>query len=200
MNRLYCGDNFDRRVLVRRLFQGTVFVILAMATTPMSMAEAQSSETIGIDTFSIRMETDKAAYRLGEPIKVRLMIHNNSGQTYRLSALAPWGMFRLEILDGQGDPLPSKGLTVGYRMSPTDLRRYPPGTTHTLTFAEPADSSTVGEWAPIDYWGYRLTEPGSYTLIAIPNNHLAVTLDAGGYFFSFSNQNQSNAVSIKVSE
>jgi hypothetical protein len=182
------------------VLKGAIFVILAMATAPISMAQAQSNETIGTGTFSIRMEAEKAEYRLGEPIKVRLTIHNNSGQTYRLSALAPWGMFGLEILDGHGDPLPSKGLAVGYRMSPSDLRRYPPGTTHTLTFAEPADNSTVGEWAPIDYWGYHVTEPGSYTLIAIPNNHLAVTLDTGGYFFSLSNQNRSNAVRIKVSK
>lgn len=101
--------------------------------------------------FTIHLEASKAVYRLGEPIEIRISLHNNTDQHYAVNAVPPWGLSKLVVLDEQGIALPSNG-RYPYRWGMIAIEEFRPGKTTIIRFVNPYDTSDLEEWTSIIYW------------------------------------------------
>lgn len=167
--------------------------------SPQQVARADDQPfTVRTGIFTIHLEASKAVYRLGEPIQVRISLHNNTDQHYAVNAVPPWGMSMLIVLNEQGVALPSEG-RYPYRWGMIDIGEYPPGETRIIGFANPQDTNDIEKWTSIVYWGYTITEPGAYTVVALPDVHAFPRTGPGkGAYFVTSATDESNVVHIQV--
>jgi hypothetical protein len=178
------------------LFSAILSICAPFSGRVADAADQKLSVRSGI--FTIRIEASKAVYRLGEPIRVRISLHNNTGEHYAVQAVPPWGLCKLVVLNSQAAFLPSKG-QYPYRWSMIDISEYPPGRTATIEFSNPQNTSDFIEWVNIAYWGYVIKEPGNYTLLAVPNVRAFPRTGPGkGEYFVTSETDKSDAVHIQV--
>lgn len=171
------------------------FVVLVAQSFPIASAQ---SLPIRSGAFTIHLESKQAVYGLGEPIEVRVTVHNNTADHYAINAVPPWGLCKIVILNDRNEPVPSNG-QYPYRWSMIDIPEYPPGKTVIITFVDPNNTRSFPEWASIKYWGYDIKRPGSYTLIALPEIRAFPRTgpDAGRYFIT-SEADKSNTVHIQI--
>jgi hypothetical protein len=162
-----------------------------------SVVYAQALPTRG-GVFTIHLESDEVTYHLGEPIKVRISVHNNTAALYRVNAGPPWGLCDLEITRN-GVKLSRTNLRYGYRWESNYIGDYKPGSTHVIEFMEPANPPTIGQWARVLYWGYDLRTPGSYTITVVPQIRAFPRAGPGqGGYFVTSSSDKSNTVHITI--
>ena len=107
-----------------------------------------------------RIETDRARYRLGDSIAVRVSLVNMSASEVAFVPLPPWYMVYLVIAREDGKVV-ERGTFGGGG-----------GTTGQPTFLRSHETRTWDwqghQWLSLEHWGYRLTEPGRYTVVGIP--------------------------------
>jgi hypothetical protein len=170
-------------------------VVLASILTTSSTSALQTDRN-GI--FSTQLETDKSVYTLGEPVEVRLTIRNISGGQYGIDQWQPWVLGSLTIFDSHEQRVPvsvlprsraerSGGLAAAWFLAP--------GESQTVLYYQLGDHAPH-EWAPIQYWGYRLEKPGTYKLAMTMSLHAWLITDHAPTFFD--NTFPSSSVQIEV--
>jgi hypothetical protein len=118
-------------------------------------------------SWDLRVEFNKAVYRVGEPIKVRFLVTNKGMLSRSMAKLPPWGLCGLAIIRVGGESLPTDGFvgTPG-RWYVWDFR---PGETKVVSYEDPQGRRR--EWTDIRYWGYRAMTPGDYETNIGLNHH-----------------------------
>lgn len=179
---------------------GTAFVVSCVTAlaTYASIAIPQELPThSGI--FGIRLETSKKIYRVGEPVEVRISVHNETSDVYEADSVPPWGLCDLTILSSGGQALPAADVSRAVRRSSIAIREYLPGSTHSIGYDTPEAPGIFHDWADISHWGYDIKEPGEYTIAAIPEvRGFARTGPNKGAYFISSSSDKSATVRIKV--
>jgi hypothetical protein len=176
-----------------------LFAALAFLLSPQLTIVFAAQAPVRGGIFSIRLESNKAVYRLGERIELRVTLRNNTAQPYAIiGAPPPYGLCDLLILNSRRQPLSSKG-SQPYREISIGAWEFPPGKSTVAVFSDPASKWSVREWADIKYWGYDLNQPGHYTIFALPTVEAFEKLKHGaGPSFITSTADKSNAVHIEI--
>ncbi|HEY6486481.1 MAG TPA: hypothetical protein VIX83_08865 [Candidatus Cybelea sp.] len=111
----------------------------------------------------------------------------------------PYGLTRLEIFDDHGDLVPSQG-AWGYRDKPSVFIVYP-GKPKLLESQLPDGGGAISSWADIKFWGYTLTRPGNYAIVAVATfDGYEYTGKKVGPDLRASPDDTSNAVQITIVE
>src|SRR5581483_9274360 len=86
----------------------SVLLASAVLSAPSAWAYAgELHERPGI--LTIELAANKASYRVGEAIELRVTIVNRTGRAYGVALYPPYGLCRLVIRDGSGKPMHSRG-------------------------------------------------------------------------------------------
>jgi hypothetical protein len=115
--------------------------------------------------FSVRVESNRAAYGLSDLIKLRITVKNISLRTVEVFDGSPWREVSIAIEDKSGNLVPMSGAadTVTYHtLIGGGAREIKPGQTVALQWAD-------GEWSTLDHWGYSVKGAGEYTVRAVPH-------------------------------
>jgi hypothetical protein len=183
-------------IRVKTLFTTVAFLALSAALqglpAPATTIE-QYPTRAGV--FSIRLASNKSVYRVGERIELRVTIRNNTAQRYGVEWAPPYGLSRLQILDYAGRPVASKG-AWGFMLLRPEALHFSPGEALVVPFPDPEYNGDIREWAAIKYWGYELTRPGKYTIVAFAT--FQAFGEPGPEFASSATKDKSNAVHITI--
>jgi hypothetical protein len=133
----------------------------------------------------VRIGADKATYRPGEPIKVRLTLRNVSAEAVRFGVDVPREYVNLRVTDSDGRELvKDKKL---FRQLSTSSK----GRERTLKGGgELVLKWEDNEWMSLQDWGYRISKPGRYTITGAPYVH--------GDKLALDKSTRSNEVTITV--
>ncbi len=157
-------DNVSRE-LIRRLLLSAIALSLSLCPF---MHSAAAALPVRAGIFVVRLESDKAVYQLGEPIRLRVTIRNNTPKRYAVMWMQVWGLCGLTILNSEGQSLSSTGNRGGFVSGGADVVVFSPGETIVAGFPDPQRRNALSEWANLKYWGYDLNRPGEYTITALP--------------------------------
>ena len=145
------------------LLAAAVFVLSAFALT------AQTSLPVRSGIITARIEADKSAYRLGEPIQLRLSLTNITRRTiYVVDDEPPYWNSDLQVFDADGKRLsPTRGRGRCICEGRTSTVPLNPGKSVVYEYNDPYSRGALREWADLSRWGYELPKPGGYTLRAV---------------------------------
>jgi len=76
----------------------SVFIGLA-AVMPLNIVA--STPTFRSHVLSVHIDSDRATYSLGQPIKIRVTFKNETSEEYRVYQVPPWGACRLQVSLGE---------------------------------------------------------------------------------------------------
>jgi hypothetical protein len=120
----------------------------------------------------LRIETDRATYRAGDSIAVRVAFTNTARGPIRYVPIPPWYSSRLRVTDDRGRIVPLTSEPTAFSMISTIRATLPGGVTRVRK------SPSGGEWADLRRWGYSALRPGRYTIEGAPLiNDLGVRAD-----------------------
>jgi hypothetical protein len=153
--------------------------------------------------FVIRLEAEKAEYKVGDRINLRITLLNRSRQHFAILRRPPYAITRLDVLDKAQQPVSQRADIGGppFSISTRDVTEFSPGQAITQVYRDPERSIKPQEWVDIKSWGYDLSEPGDYTITAIPVFTAFERAEDGhiiGPFFTPSPADRSNAVHVKI--
>jgi hypothetical protein len=175
-----------------------IVVLLSPLLQRASAGQAPASP-VRAGIISIRLESNKAVYRVGEAIKLRVTLINHTANKYLIPLVSGWNLCSLSVRNGHGQPTRT---TLRNRPGVTgDDRMYvlPPNGSLALIFW-PQASGSPQNWTDIKYWLYDLDKPGDYVIVGHPNlwwvsesigDHL-------GNRFTVSPQEKSNTLHIRI--
>lgn len=141
-----------------------VVALLLIAAGPSCdpASAGQSTPTIrsGKDIVLV-LKADKAAYRIGDPIRLEVALRNVGSSDVLIDVASPWHAAHLVIVD-------SRGRRVA-QIRDADVSDYPStrgvivgaGKTLVLPWAGAA-------WNDLSRWGFQLEKPGTYKISGIP--------------------------------
>jgi hypothetical protein len=193
-----------RRVLLCAAFTAVFINAGPQAKTALAASQLERSRI-----FSVRLESSKAVYHLGELIQVRLTIRNDTGNEYAVHTAPPWLLCKLMVFKGKNQEVsPATAPHPGGRENLFESWDFTAGKSLVPGYYQLGDINTVHEWTPVSFWGYQLSEPGAYTLVAVPELSAREIINPGtgaaskavGDWFTTSSDERSNAVSIRVLE
>jgi uncharacterized protein (DUF58 family) len=134
-------------------------VVLGVLASSLS---AQTPNRGSARDVSVRIETDRSAYRIGDSITVRLVLRNVSSHPVRFVDYPPNMLARLRVYDADGQEVEATYLSSTQRAS---------GSTHRIKL-KPGEELTLHwlgrEWLNLKDWGYDLRVPGKYSIVGIP--------------------------------
>jgi hypothetical protein len=151
--------------------------------------------------FELRLEPERAVYRIGDPIRLRVTLFNRTQQDYFAFSYPPYDLSKLRILSDDGHLLAQRsipGFAMARSTSMPSLLEFPAGKALD-EYPDPRDSWKPKEW--FRCWGYDLDHPGDYTITAIPTVGAFQRLPNGkseGQEFVTSPLDISNSVRLKV--
>jgi hypothetical protein len=128
-------------------------------------ARAQSTPSQpGSTTRSVRLDiaADRATYRAGDPVSVRLQVLNTAGVPITFLRYPPWAEVRLTVTDGTGRIVPRAKSPAPIYMVSARKVTLPAGATRVSTWNNQ-------EWFSLRMWGYVLPGPGRYTIVGAPD-------------------------------
>jgi hypothetical protein len=139
-----------------------VLAVCCMALTPrVAGADAQAGGRSTGDV-SLVIQSEKSTYHTGDPVVIRVGLTNTSATPITLDEETPWGGSVLLITDQSGAPI----ATVNHKDSSA------PAQVHTISI-DPKQTVWLRwdskDYWPIDHWGYKLDQPGTYTIIGLPS-------------------------------
>jgi hypothetical protein len=137
-----------------------VLIGLTVAPRVGGQQTSRAAEAVPAD-LELRIETSRAAYHVGDTVKVRLAYSNRASAPIRFIQYPPWGAARLVLSDGTGHIItPPHGPADIYLVG-THREELPGGETRVRGWNNQ-------EWFDLRLWGYRLLPPGRYTLRGAP--------------------------------
>jgi hypothetical protein len=114
----------------------------------------------------VRIGADRATYRVGEPIKVRLTLRNISAEAVWFGMGVPREYVNLRVTDSDGRELvKDKKLFRQLLMTSRGGERELKGGGELVLKWED------DEWMNLQDWGYRISKPGRYTITGAPYVH-----------------------------
>lgn len=140
--------------------------VLSAAVLPMlvSSLDAQTMAVHSARDVHLRIESEKAIYRVGDSIRVRLTFRNVSDHTIHYGAAPYDKQARLWVYDDAGRVVePNIPSSVRGRIGGPE-RRLKAGAEFTLkSWQRPRK-----EWLNLRDWGYDLSKPGRYRVVGVP--------------------------------
>jgi hypothetical protein len=182
-----------------------LWVAIAFFTGMRFTASAGEEPSVRSGVFAIRLECDKAVYKVGEQVNLRITLTNKSRHPFAIFMEPPWGLVKLDILDGEHRPVPQSSELVGRGLltATNYVREFPPGKVMVQGYLDPPSSlGTYYEWVDLKLWRYDLKDPGDYTISATPTFAAFERAQDGhivGPMFTPS-ADMSNSVHIKVAQ
>jgi hypothetical protein len=147
------------------LFGCRAFVVLAigcMLLTPRAAGADAPAGGRSTADVSLVIQAEKSTYHSGDAVVIRVGLTNTSATPITLDEETPWGGSVLLITDGSGAPI----ATVSHKDSSA------PAQVHTISI-DPKQTVWLRwdskDYWPIDHWGYKLDQPGTYTIIGLPS-------------------------------
>ncbi len=138
------------------------FVLAVVLGLLASSLSAQTPSRGSARDVSVRIETDRSAYRIGDSITVRLTLRNVSSHPVRFVDDPPKMLARLRVSDADRQEVEATYLSGAQRAS---------GSTHRIELT-PGEELTLRwlgrEWLNLRDWGYDLRVPGRYAIVGIP--------------------------------
>jgi len=136
--------------------------VCCMSLTPrVAGADAPPSGRSTADVTLV-IQAEKSTYHSGDPVVIRVGLTNTSATPITLDEETPWGGSVLLITEQSGAPI----ATVSHKDSSA------PEQVHTISI-EPKQTVWLRwdskDYWPIDHWGYKLDQPGTYTIIGLPS-------------------------------
>ena len=110
--------------------------------------------------LKLLIESDKSVYNADENVNIRIGVRNSSSHDMSIIITSPWDGAKLFIVNETGLRVKEKYVQ--------NFAAYP--TTHgvLLTAGSTFYLRWGGDWNSLDNWGFRLVEPGTYTITGIP--------------------------------
>ena len=147
------------------LFGCRAFVALAICCTMLTPRVASADVPAGRRStadVSLVIQAEKPSFHAGDPVVIRVGLTNTSATPITLDEETPWGGSVLLVTDQSGAPI----ATVGHKDSsaPTQVQTISIEPKQTVWLRW--DSK---DYWPIDHWGYKLDQPGTYTIIGLPS-------------------------------
>jgi len=170
-------------------------VVLLSPLPQRASAEQPPALPVRAGVIGIRLESNKAVYRVGEPIRLRVTLVNYTREQFWIGLSPPWMVCRLSISPPQPvrvmrNSLAIEGGDAGYSL-------HPGGSVTAISW--PGASDPPEAWTNIKYWSYDLDKPGDYVIVGYP------TVDAEelrgdhlGKPFAVSRKETSNTLHIKI--
>jgi hypothetical protein len=121
---------------------------------------SRAAEAVPADV-ELRIETSRAAYHVGDTVKVRLAYSNRASAPIRFHRYPPWGSARLVLSDEAGHVVVPPHEPAGFYLIGSHSEDLPGGETRVRQWDK-------REWFDLQLWGYRLLPPGRYTLRGAP--------------------------------
>lgn len=140
--------------------------ITAATILPILVADisAQTADVRTARDIQLRIESERASYRVGDSIRVRLTFRNASAYTVRYGTAPHIYQARLQVYDEAGRLVePSIPSNVTGRLGGPE-RQFKPGAEFTLK-----SQGLRNEWLNLQDWGYDLREPGRYRIVGTPS-------------------------------
>ncbi len=157
--------------VLRGLLRSLVCVALVLPLPARSTPLSKASPARGNGPLVARIVSNKSIYHLGEPIKLKLTLTNESDEELWAGGAPPYGLTTLKIFNAQGRPLPRTGKPGmicecgGHNWS----WAFDPGKPVIIQFDDPESHWALRVWADIRLWGYSIAQPGTYTLVVTPD-------------------------------
>ena len=175
-------------------------IAVSLSAPPLVNSAAGFPVRTGI--FRTQLESDKAVYRAGQPIRLRIIFINNTDHYFNYRWMPVWGLCGLIVDDEQGHLLVSKGNRGGF-VSSGMAAQFRPREIKVADFYDPeTKDNPLSQWVRLDYWGYDLNNPGVYTIMAFPTiaawESYSQYSQKGGPEFLTSSADKSNAVHIMI--
>lgn len=143
-------------------------VLLAACIGYGTAALAQPGPADSKPPFELSISTEKASYRSGDAIALKLAFHNHGARSISLVHPDFWGVTDIRVLDGEGRAVSPESFK-GQRKSVADILTLPPGETKTFVF----DNLTA--WTCCYGYTFQLPKPGRYQLtVSITNPPIKV--------------------------
>jgi hypothetical protein len=186
--------------------RAVVFATVASSSLFATAIGAPESDSMPVRSGVIRieLESSKPSYQAGEPILIRVLMTNLTSEAYNAIWSAPWELCTLIVLNSARQPVPSTHYPWGTRRSMADVYQFPPHATvparYGSWYAGLPDSHRAFEWTDIGKWGYHLSEPGTYTLIALPTISSLRATVGNARAFATSISDASTPIQIRVDE
>lgn len=117
--------------------------------------------------FTLRIETDRKAYSVGDPIMLSLRITNISGSPMTVVRYVPWELSTLYVTR-DGTKLTEGQRGTGERYSLANTYQLQPAASVLMRVWENC-SDEPRYWHKITNWGYAFSEPGNYSIVASLN-------------------------------
>ncbi len=133
----------------------------AVLLMPFSSLRAQTPMRHSAREVHARIETDRSTYRVGDSIRVRIVLRNVSNHEVKFSGGMATSLVRLQVTNEEGK-----------QVVPTVQGR--PGTIGAISTlgagSELKLTSFPGsqEWMNLRDWGYQLGTPGRYVILCMP--------------------------------
>lgn len=110
----------------------------------------------------LQIETRRSTFRAGDPIEVRLSVHNQSAHIVRYIRTAVRYQAELSVLDAREKPVErvARQPVIIARAVTDSLQA---GRTLTLS------DGKGREWFNLLDWSYDLSRPGTYTIVGVPD-------------------------------
>lgn len=137
------------------------FGVVALALLSAASVHAQGPPHASGRGIHLYIETDRAAYHVGDSVRVRVTIRNTTATAIEYVSQPPIVQARLRVLDAVGQQVPAESSQAAQ-----DL-----GSTRPVTLGAGAQYAIRWrgqEWLNLEDWGYVLRTPGRYTIVGIP--------------------------------
>lgn len=141
---------------------GVALLIIApgLLRTPAVAGQVTPTTRSGRDIVLV-LRADKAAYRVGEVIRLEVALENRGPSDVLINVASPWHAGHLIIVDSRGNRVA--------QIRDADVSDYP----STRGVIIGAGKTLVLPWAGVVWndlgrWGYQLLEPGTYKITGIP--------------------------------
>jgi hypothetical protein len=110
----------------------------------------------------LRIETDRASYRTGDSISLRIAFTNTGATPIRYVPIPAWVSSRLKVTDDGGRVVVPTSKPTGFSMIRSIQSTLLPGATRLQK------SDVLSEWADLRRWGYDALRPGRYSIEGAP--------------------------------
>ena len=112
----------------------------------------------------LTIRTDRQEYRIGDPILISVSVRNETSEKLGILVQPPCLAVGLEVRDALGNLVPKATPTCGGRLNGTRNVIEPHATQQLRTVVK----NGLSDWSDLLTFGYALSQPGTYTLTAIP--------------------------------